>query len=172
MKTTLYDIADSYQNFMQMVENGEIEDEQVIADTLDSINQEFDAKVDNIACLFKSISAEADAIEAEAKRLIERAHYKRNVCDRLKAYVSAYMQVVGKDKFENERNRVSFSKSQALDVLDEQTLIASLNVAGREDLYRVEEVVKVDKAGIKKAIKDGASFAGCEVKTNKNIQIK
>ena len=172
MKTTLYEIADKYRAFMQMVDSGEIEDGDVIADTLDSIQQEFDAKIDNICCLYKSLNAEADAIDAEAKRLSDRARYKRNVCDRLKAYVSAQMQSIGQEKFENERTSVRFSKSQSLDVYNEDALYTALQVANRDDLFRVEQTVKFDKSAIKKALKDGESFAGCEVKTNKNIQIR
>ena len=114
MKTTLYEISDRYTGFLALVDSGEIDDSQAITDTLDAIQQEFDQKVDNIACLFKSLSSEADAIEAEAKRLTERAKYKRNVCDRLKAYVAACMQSIGQEKFENERNKVSFSRSKSI----------------------------------------------------------
>lgn len=172
MKTTLYEIADNYRTFMEMVDAGELEDMDAVADTLEAIQQEFDAKLDNIACLYKSLSAEADAIEAEAKHLLERAKYKRNVCDRLKSYVSAQMQSIGQDRFENERNRISFTKSTALAVTDESALFNALQLANRDDLYEVEEVTKFDKTGIKKALKDGNTFAGCELKTNKNLQIK
>jgi len=172
MKTTLYEIADNYRAFLQMVESGEIEDEQAIEDTLDSIQQEFDQKIDNIACLYKSLTAEAIAIETEAKRLLDRARYKRNVCDRLKDYVAANMQSIGQEKFENERNRISFRKSTALNVTDDRALLTALQVAGRDDLYRVEETVSFDKKSITKAIKDGQSLQGCELVTNQNIQIK
>jgi len=151
MKTTLYEIADNYRAFMQMVDSGEL---------------------DNIACLYKSMSAEADAIEAEARHLLERAKYKRNVCDRLKNYVAQQMQSIGQDRFENERNRITFSKSTALSVIDENALFNALQLANRDDLYAVEKVTTFDKKGIKKALKDGNTFAGCELKTNKNLQIK
>lgn len=172
MKTTLYEIADTYRDFLDAVENGDIEDMDAIADTLDSLQQEFDCKVDNIACLYKSLSAEADAIDAEAKRLQERAKYKRNVCDRLRAYVASNMQSIGQERFENERNSISFRKATSLSIVDEHALLTALQVANRTDLYETEEVVKFDKTGIKKVIKDGISFAGCELKTSKNIQIK
>lgn len=172
MRTTLYEIADNYRAFMQMVDAGEIEDMDAVADTLEQIQQEFDAKVDNIACLYKSLSAEADAIDAEAKRLQERAKYKRNVCDRLKSYVSQQMLSIGQTKFENERNKITFRESASLNITDEKALATALSVADRTDLYTVEQTMKFDKNNIRKAIKDGTTFAGCEVITNKNIQIK
>lgn len=172
MKTTLYEIADNYRAFMQMVDAGEIEDMDAISDTLEQIQQEFDTKVDNIACLYKSMSAEADAIEAEAKRLLDRARYKRNVCDRLKTYVSQQMQSIGQTRFENERNRITFRDSASLNITDPNALATALSVADRNDLFTTEQTIKFDKANIRKAIKDGSTFAGCEVVTNKNIQIK
>lgn len=172
MKTTLYEISDRYLGFMELVNSGEIEDPQAITDTLDAIQQEFDQKVDNIACLFKSLSAEADAIEAEAKRLQDRAKYKRNVCDRLKAYVAANMQAIGQEKFENERTRVSFTRSKALDITDEDALYGSLEAAGRLDLVRIVTERKFDKTAIKKEIAGGAELEGATVRENRNLQIK
>lgn len=172
MKTTLYEISDRYTGFLALVDSGEIDDMQAITDTLDSIQQEFDQKVDNIACLFKSLSSEADAIEAEAKRLTGRAKYKRNVCDRLKAYVAANMQMIGQEKFENERNRVSFTKSKSLDITDEDALYGSLEAAGRLDLVKIVTERNFDKTAIKKEINGGAAFDGATVRENKNLQIK
>ena len=172
MKTTLYEISDQYRAFMQMVDSGEIEDMEAISDTLESIQQEFDAKVDNIACLFKSLSAEAEAIEMEAKRLMERAKYKRNVCDRLKSYVSANMQAIGQEKFENERTRVSFTKSKSLEITDEDALYTALEASGRLDLVNIVTERKFDKTAIKREINGGTFFDGANVKINKNIQIR
>ena len=172
MKTTLYEISDRYRGFMELVDSGEIEDMQAITDTLEAIQMEFDQKVDNIACLFKSLSAEADMIEAEAKRQLERAKYKRNVCDRLKAYVAGCMQSIGQEKFENERNKVSFSNSKSLDITDEEALYASLAADDRLDLVRIVTERKFDKTAIKKAISGGAAFDGAVVQEHKNLQIK
>lgn len=172
MKTTLYEISDVYKDFISAVENGEIEDPQAIADTLDGIQQEFDAKVENIACLYKSMSAEAEAIETEAKALAARAKYKRNVCERMRQYVASNMLAVGQAKYESPRARLSFRKSESLEITDEGKLAASLSIAGADDLLTVETVRKFDKAGIKKAVKEGAVLYGCEIITNQNLQIR
>lgn len=168
----LYEISAAYNDFISLVDSGEIDDPQAITDTLDCIQQDFDAKVDNIACLFKSLNAEADAIEAEAKRQLERAKAKRSVCERLKAYVSANMKSIGQEKFENDRNRISFTKSKSLEITDEDALFNALSAAGRLDLVKVEQVRKFDKTAIKKTISGGVTFDGATVNTNSNIQIK
>ena len=172
MKTTLYDISDRYIGFMALVDSGEIDDAVAINDTLDSIEQEFNEKLDNIACLYKSLSGQADMIEAEAKKLMDRAKYKRNICDRLKSYMAHNMQVVGCDKFENGRTKVSFTKSKSLDIENEDELYESLESSGRLDLVRIVTERKFDKTAIKKEIVNGSDIKGATVRENRNIQIK
>ena len=68
MKTTLYEISDLYRNLLTAIEDGTIEDPQAIDDSLEGIQQEFDDKCESIACIYKSLSAEADMLEAEANK--------------------------------------------------------------------------------------------------------
>lgn len=172
MKTTLYTISDLYRDLLNAIEDGVIEDPQAIDDTLEGIEQEFDDKCENIACLYKSISAEADALEAEAKSLAERATYKRRACDRLRNYVASNMLSVGKEKIETPRCRLSFRKSESLNIVSDKALFNSLTEAGLNELAHVEEVIKWDKTGIKKALRNGMKLDGAEVITNENLQIK
>lgn len=172
MKTTLYEISDLYTGFMNAVENGEIDDPEVITDTLDGIKEAFDDKVESIALLFKTISAEADAIETEAKALAARAKYKRSVCDRLKEYIATNMQNVGQTKLERAKVSLSFRKSEALEIIDDTALFNSLTTAGAGNLVSLEIQRKYDKTGIKKALKSGATFDGCALVTKDNLQIR
>ena len=172
MGLRLYEIAAEYNAFMYAVDNGEIEDMQAISDTLDGIQQEFDAKVENIALLYKSLAAEAEAIDNEAKALAARARYKKNVCDRLKSYVASNLQAIGQSKFETAKCKLSFRKSEALEIDDPEALRTSLCSSGGQDMFTTETTYKFDKAAIKSAIKDGAEYVGCHVATNNNLQIK
>lgn len=170
MKTTLYDISDRYLGFMALVENAEIDDPEAITDTLDAINQEFDEKLDNIACLYKSLLGEAELLDAEAKKLSERARFKKNVCERLKNYLSSNMGAMGRDKFENGRTKITFSKSKSLEIEDEDALFSSLIATDKMNLVKLER--KFDKTGIKKEILAGGYISGATIKENRNIQIK
>lgn len=172
VKTTLYMISDLYKELLNAIEDGTIEDPQAIDDTLEGIQQEFDEKCESIACLYKSIAAEADALEAEAKSLSERAIYKRRACDRLRNYVANNMRSIGQEKLETPRCRLSFRKSESLNIIDDKTLFNSLRSAGLGELAQEEVSIKFDKTGIKKALRDGTSLDGAEVITNKNLQIK
>ena len=51
---TLYEINQTYQEFFDKVESGEIP-EEAVSDTLESLDGEFEDKADNIACYIKSL---------------------------------------------------------------------------------------------------------------------
>lgn len=64
----LYQIKENYLDFLNKVEEGEI-DSEFIKDTLEAITDEFEVKVDNLACYIKNLNGEATAISDEAKDL-------------------------------------------------------------------------------------------------------
>ncbi len=168
----LYEISEQLKTFQQMAEDGFFEDEQTILDTLESIQMEFDNKLENIACMYKGLSVEADAIEAEAKSLMERASKARKTCDWLKDYMTANLQSVGQTKFESPRVRLSFRKSESVSVTNEEVLFNSLQASGMDSLASVVETVKFDKKGLKQALKDGIELNGVELIKNNNMKIK
>ena len=168
----LYEISEQLKTFQQMAEDGFFEDEQTVTDTLESIQMDFDAKVENIACMYKGLAVEADAIEAEAKSLLERASKARKTCEWLKDYMSWNLQSVGQQKLETPRVRLTFRKSESVSVTNEEVLFNSLQATGMDSLASVVETVKFDKKGLKQALKDGIELNGVELVTNNNLQIK
>ena len=162
----LYEIKDLYMRFCEMVENGEI-DEDAIADTLESIDGEFEDKADNIACLIKTWQAEAEAIKAEEKALAERRKVKENQINNLKTYISNTMQTLGKTKIETARNVLSFRKSTALNISNEEWFMQKY-----PELVKTEIVKSIPKKEVTDLIKAGQEFVGAELVERMNLQIK
>jgi len=162
----LYEIKDLYMRFCEMVENGEI-DEDAIADTLESIDGEFEDKADNIACLIKTCQAEAEAIKAEEKALAERRKVKENQINNLKTYISNTMQTLGKTKIETARNVLSFRKSTALNISNEEWFMQKY-----PELVKTEIVKSIPKKEVTDLIKAGQEFVGAELVERMNLQIK
>ena len=162
----LYEIKDLFVRFAEMVENGEIEQDP-IADTLESIEGEFEDKADNIACLIKTFNAEAEAIKAEEKNLRERRERKEKQSDSLKSYLSITMQQLNKSKVETARNVLSFRKSTSLHIPDHERFM---------DLHPNLVNIKVEKTISKKEatemIKAGCLVEGAELIEKQNLQIK
>ena len=101
----LYEISADYQRFQEQIESGEIP-EEAIADTLEAIEGEFDDKVDNIACIIKSLLAEAKEIKSERDALDGRMKQKQKTADRLTKSLKDEMLFSGRTKVETPRNVV------------------------------------------------------------------
>lgn len=163
----LYEIAQEYLSFMEAIENEEIP-EEAIADTLEAIEGEIEIKADNIACILKSLEAEATALKAEETKLAERRKAKERTHDRLKQYLSDTLQTIGLYKMESARNKISFRKSEAVEVADGFIEWAQEH---RDDLLTYAQP-KANLTAIKKLLKDGEEIAGAQLITKQNIQIK
>lgn len=165
----LYEIANDYLALVEAIENEEIP-EEAIADTLEAITAEFEDKADNIACLMKSLNAEALAIREEEKKLAKRRQQKERVAERLKEYLSDTLQRAGIASVETTRNKITFRKSEPLDINDE-VFFKWATDNGRFDLLSYSAPT-ANKTEIKKAIKNGTVIEGAEIRTVQNIQIK
>ena len=166
---TLYEIATEYKDFAEAVENGEIPKE-AINDTLESIQALLEEKVDNIACLIKNLTADAEAIKAEEARLAERRKQKEATTERLKAYLSDMLIKSGCTKLETARNKISFHKSEAVTVEDEAKFIEWAMNENRE--FLTFKAPTISKTALKKALADGQAIDGVYIESKANLQIK
>lgn len=163
----LYALANDYIALMQAIDNDELP-EECIADTLEAITGEIEIKADNIACMLKNIEAEVKAIKEEEANLATRRKTKEKAYDRLKEYLSATLQSLSIDKVETARNKITFRKSESVEIDDTFIEWAQKN---REDLLKYSAPT-ADKTEIKKLLKDGAELQGAQLISKSNIQIK
>lgn len=164
----LYELTAELSEFLERVDEGDIP-EEAIADTLESITMDIEEKADNIACVLKSLDAEITAIEEEAKKLNERAKAKAKAYDRVKEYLAENLQRVGMDKLETARNKITFRKSESVEV--DETAFLEWAEKGRDDLLTYS-APKANKTAIKKALKDGEAIPGAQIVVKQNLQIK
>lgn len=153
----LYELVNEIENFNLEVdeETGEVVN---IAD-LENLQIEKDTKIENIGLLIKNLKAESDAIKEEAKRLTARAKVAENKAESLKRYLA---DCLGGEKFKTPRVAISYRKSQAVNIIDIQSI---------SDEYKVVEI-KPDKTAIKNAIKEGKVVVGAELEERQSIAIK
>lgn len=166
---TLYEIATDYKNFIDAVENGEVPDE-AITDTLESIKALLEDKADNIACLIKNMTADAEAIKAEETRLAERRKQKEATADRLKTYLADMLIKAGQTNLETARNKLSFRKSEVVTVDNEAEFIEWAMNENRDLL--TFKAPTISKTAIKKALADGQAIDGVRIESKSNLQIK
>ena len=162
----LYELSNDYLALMEAIENDELP-EEAVADTLESIVVGIEDKADNIACILKSISADINAIKTEEDRLAERRKKKERLHERIKQYLSDELLKVGMDKVETARNKITFRKSEAVEI---DATFMEWALTHRDDLLTYGKPT-VNKTKVKDAIKSGAEIVGAQIVSKQNIQI-
>ena len=100
--------------------------------------------------------------QQEMKRIKEIADRKKNAMERLKKSLQEFMIGNEIDKLESVKVKLSFRKSQSLEI-EEDAIIP-------EDLMRIKK--EPDKTAIKDFIVNGGELQGVHLLDKKNIQIK
>lgn len=96
--SSIYELTDQYEEILNMFYDGET-DEDLIFDTLESIEGEIEDKADNYAKLIKQLTADAEMLKAEEVRLNARRKSLENRAARLKSNLQANLEFIGKTKF-------------------------------------------------------------------------
>lgn len=164
----LYELTNDYIALMQAIDDDELP-EECIADTLEAITGEIEVKADNIACMLKNIEADITAIKSEETKLAVRRKTKERAYESLKQYLSLALQSMSIDKVETSRNKITFRKSESVE-LDEEAFI-SWAQENRDDLLTYSAPT-ANKTEIKKLLKGGAEIVGAQLISKQNIQIK
>ena len=138
-------------------------DEETKLDTLDSIDweTEYETKVENYIKGMKNIDADVEARKNEIKRLTELNKADEKKKDRLKETLSASMALTGHERVDTPLFKVSFRKSQAVEV-DETVLPEAYKVA----------TWKPDKKRLKEDLKNGLEIIGASLVERKNLSIR
>lgn len=148
-------------------ETGEVIED--IEDKLAALQMAEYDKLENIALYIKNLDAEAEAIKAEEKSLAERRKAKEGRMESLKKYLSDYLLNTNKDKFETAKVKLSFRRSEIVDVNFQEFMEwAYINNMA----FLKERDPDIDKAGIKKVLKMGEEVPGTMLLTKQNLQIK
>jgi len=159
----LYEITSEYLNILN---NLEVDEDGCIVniEEFESIRDSFDSKTENLALFVKSLVSDAEAIKKEEETLYARRKAKENLAERLKLYMTDSFNRLEKTNFETPKCKVSFRKSESVNVIDMDLL--------PESFKKVKTTIDPDKTAIKNAIKSGSDIPGAVLETKQNIQIK
>lgn len=178
---SLYEIDERLQaleNYLVDSETGEIiETEEEFNKLFDEIQMDLASKIESTMCFYKNLQSDISAFKEEEKKLAQRRKVKENLAERLKKRIDDYitfqytdeegnvnLEQLNKYKFETPKVKLSYRKSETVNVLD----------IGKLPKKFIKEKVEIsaDKTLIKKCIKDGKLVDGAELVTNVNMQVK
>lgn len=165
--TTLYEIADDLKAIFAAMEQWAEEhdgcvDDFPLADQLEAVGGDYQAKCLNIGCMIKEFLAEAGKFDAEIQTLKARQRSYANRAERLKSYLQANLPPGM--KFEDARCKIGWRKSEAL-------IITCPVMELPEEFLKFADP-EPKKQDIKNAIKSGREIPGVTIETKHNVQIK
>lgn len=151
------------QNYMQVIHMVEELDEETLKDTLDSINESIELKVENTAYVIKTLEANSKAYKDEMDRMAKSKKTIDNNIKNLNLYMQQAMEQTGMDKIEGKLIKVSIQNNPP-----------SVYVTQEESLkeYMVEQPKKLDKRALLDDLKQGVEVAGAELQQTRSVRIK
>lgn len=155
----LYELSQNYLAVQDM----DLEPE-VLKDTLDSIEEAFEDKAENIAKWIRNLEADKKAFEEEEKRFKEKKQAADNRIKSLKLYLEDNMRLTGKTKFKAGFFSFAIQNNRpSVEVFDEVLIPKQFLIA---------QPVKIDRAGIAELLKAGEEVPGAELKQTKGLRIR
>lgn len=155
---TLYELTGVYQQIYDM----DMDDETKL-DTLESIdwNEDYENKVENYIKVMKNLDADIEARKNEIDRLKKLNDADKSKKERMKTDLATSMELTGHEKVDTTLFKVSFRKSEAVEV-DDLLLPEAYKVA----------TWKADKKRLKEDLKNGLEILGAELVERKNLNIR
>jgi hypothetical protein len=152
----LHEMSKDYIGFLESDMQGD-----QLTDCLDSIEDSFDKKANNIVKMVSSLSVDVDGIDKELKRLQAMKKTITNNQDRLKEYLRYNMEVTGISKIKHPLFSVTLGKpTVTAEIVDIDFL--------PDKFVSTDVVMKADKKSILKALKDGEDIPGAVLSTGKS----
>ena len=154
----LYEIMNEIENFDFEIdeETGEI----LNFDALDRLQVARDVKIENLCLWIKNLKSDAEAYKAEKESFAKKQKQAENRATSLHNFIQT---VLNGENFKTDRVTVSYRKSEAIELEDKICV---------PDKYFVPQEPKLDKTGLKKAIKAGEEFGGVHLVERQNMSIK
>ena len=140
---------------------------EAIRDTLEALQGTLELKATNIAKFVLGLEAEADAIDAAAKAMQERANRRRKRAEGIRAYMLFQFQQAGVTEVSCPEFTLRVRKNpEAVQIDDPEQVPQEFMVQPDPPLPRP------DKKAIKDALKAGTPVRGCWLRSGERLEIK
>ncbi|SDQ53776.1 siphovirus Gp157 family protein [Carnobacterium viridans] len=156
----LYKLTQNYQNVLEIAEQL---DAETLKDTLDSIDEAINDKVENTAYVIKQLGANVDAYASEIKRMQAAKSAMENNAKNLKLYIQESMEKVGLDKVQGKLIKVAIQKNQPSVVVTDEKKLSK---------YFIEQPPQLNKTILKEDLNNGVKVDGAELQSTRSIRIR
>lgn len=161
----IYEINEMLRSIID-TETGEIDENAY--ELFESLSIEREEKLENLAVAIKEMNADAEAIEAEIKKLQARRDAVRNKAEYWKDYLKS---MLNGEKLKSPRVVCSYRKSESVKVTNMARLQLWAEATGRTECLRYSAPTE-NKTEIKNLLKQGLNVEGAELVENQSLIIK
>lgn len=162
----LYELTADYLRLQRLLEDGAEtpEEEQAISACIEQLAADINVKADGYARVVRNMTAEAEALRAEEKRLAARRRTLENGIDRLKTSMMTAMQLTGEKKVKTSIGSWSIQKNpQSVAIVDEKAIPAE---------YWKQPEPELNRTLILSDLKAGCIVDGCELQQTEGLRFR
>ena len=160
----LFELGQQYQ---ELADREDL-DPTVLADTLDSIDDTWSEKANNIARWVESLAADVDWLTKKKRSISDELTYRKNLRANLMTYLTSAIDDRGLKEVHTDDYILRPRNYKQRTVIDDEDKIP--------DEYRNYEkyqgMFDVDKTAVYKALKNGEKVPGAHLKPNRKVMIK
>ena len=157
----LFELNEKYRDLEQRDDL----DSETLKDTLDSINDSREVKLDNIANWIENNQADIDFLDKKIKQLREEKQALSNKNKSLMEYMTTAIDDSGFKELKTENH-----------ILKPRNYRASVYISNEKDIpsefVKFKAVETIDKKAIYELLKNGETVRGAELKPNRKTVIK
>jgi len=156
----LYELADQYQSVLSKIDEGIPED--VIRDTLESLEGDISDKVESMAKMIKSIEGEEKIFETEEKRLYDRRKTLENHRISIRNYIGEQLIKTGIEKIKGQVFTVAMQ--------DNPPSVAITGTIPQN--YYIPQPATVDRRKLIEDLKEGIKVENAELVKTRSVRIR
>lgn len=158
---SLYELTGQMEYLKELLEDSEVED-QVVLETMESIEYEIEEKADGYAKIIRMLSAEVDVIDGEIERLTARKKSLSNNVNRLKSSLTESMVLLDKKKFKTPLFSFNIQKNPA-----------TVDIVGKvPKKFLIPQESKVDKKAIIAFVKEHGDTKYAKLTQSESLRIR
>ena len=160
----LFELGQQYQDLADR----EDLDPTVLADTLDSIEDTWNSKANNIARWIESLDADVEWLMKKKRSISDELSYRKNLRANLMTYLTSAIDDRGLKEVHTDDYILRPRNYKQRTVIDDEDKIPGeyRNYAKYQGMYDVK------KNDVYKALKDGKDVPGAHLEPNRNTVIK
>lgn len=151
-------------NFKYILDHADELDEQTLNDTLESIQEPLEDKVDNTVGLLKSLKNDIDNFKKEEQDLKKRRQTIENNFKRVKEWSEYTLSTLDVDKLKGNKHELRMQKNAV------SLLIPDESKVPKE--YLIPQPPKINKSEIKEDLKNGDEYDWAELVQTQSLRYR